>query len=191
MASRLSLSDPRLLTVDECLQIDFGPDLKAELDNGVVRMMAGSTRAHDRVAINLIVALGRRLEKGPCRPSGSDMGVRVHDIGLRYPDVSVTCGRDEIEDDGIKEVDNPSVIVEILSPSTAAHDETVKLPEYKAMDSVETVALIDPDNEHMTFWQRTGRNPQSWSEVVRTRGADLILPSLNLVIPVAEIFRRR
>lgn len=191
MAGRLSLSDPRLLTVDEFLQIDFGPDLKAELDQGVVRMMAGGTRAHDRVAINLIVALGRRLEGTPCRPSGSDMGIRPHDMSLRYPDVSVICGRDGEEDDDVRDVDNPTIVIEVLSPSTAEQDHKVKLSEYKRIPSTETIAYIDPDAEHMTVWQRTGRDPDSWSEVAHTRPADLQLPSLGVVVPAVEIYRRR
>lgn len=191
MASRLSLSDPRLLTVDEFLRIDFGPDLKAELDNGIVRMMAGGTRAHDRVAMNLIIALGVQLRGTPCRPSGSDMGVSSHDTSLRYPDISVACGRDELEDDHVRDINDPSVIIEVLSPTTAAHDEQVKLPEYKAIQSVETIAYIDPDREHMTVWQRTGRDPDSWSEIVHTRHADLPLPGLGIVVPSGEIFRRR
>lgn len=191
MASRLSLSDPRLLTVDEFLQIDFGPDLKAELDNGVVRMMAGGTRAHDRVAMNLIIELGLQLRESPCRPSGSGMGIKPHDTSLRYPDVSIICGRDGEEDDDVRDVDDPTVVVEVLSPSTTEQDHKVKLPEYKRIGTVETIAYIDPDREHMTVWQRTGRDPDSWSEVVHTRHADLDLPSLGLVVPASEIFRRR
>ena len=181
---------PRLLTVDEFLQIEFGPDMKAELDNGAVRMMAGGTRAHDRVQMNLIVELGVRLRGSGCRPSGSDMGIRSHDMSLRYPDVSITCGRDGEEDDRIRDLDNPTAVIEVLSPSTSAHDQQVKLPEYKLMASVETIVFIDPDREHMTVWQRTGRDPDSWSEVVHTRPADLELPGLGIVVPAADIFRR-
>ncbi len=182
---------PRLLTVEEFLQIDFGPDLKAELDNGTVRMMAGGTRAHDRISINLITELSLRLRGSDCRPSGSDMGIRTHGSSLRYPDVSVICGHDGEADDRVRDLDDPTVIIEVLSPSTAAHDRQVKLPEYKATDSVETIVFIDPDCKHMTVWQRTGRDPEGWSEIVHTTPADLRLPSLGVVVPGAEIFRRR
>lgn len=185
-----SAAQPRLLTVEEFLRIDFGPELKAELDNGVVRMMAGGTRAHDRVQINLIIALGRRLEGTPCRPSGSDMGIRAHDSSLRYPDVSVICGRNGVEDDKARTMDEPQVIIEVLSPSTSSHDVIVKLPEYKAMSSVETIAYIDPDREHLSIWQCTGRDPDGWTEVRHTRPADLELPSLHITVPHTEIFRR-
>ncbi|WP_425230614.1 hypothetical protein [Sphingomonas sp.] len=53
MASLLALSWPRLLTVEEFLQIDLGPELKADLADGYIRMMAGGSPAHARVRMNL------------------------------------------------------------------------------------------------------------------------------------------
>jgi hypothetical protein len=70
MASLASLTYPRLLTAEEFLQIDFGPDLKAELDDGVIRMIAGGTRAHARVQANLTITLGNALSGSSCRPYG-------------------------------------------------------------------------------------------------------------------------
>lgn len=180
----------RLLTDEEFLRIEFGPDLKAELDNGVIRMMAGGSRGHDRVQINLIIAIGTRLQGSGCRPSASDMGVRTHGGSVRYPDVSVTCGHDTVDDDRLKVMDDPRVVIEVLSPSTALHDSRIKIPEYQALPSVETIALIDPELERLRVWHRGGRDPDMWSEVNYTRPADLELLSFGLVIPHAEIFRR-
>ena len=179
-----------LLTVEEFLTIEFPPDMKAELDNGRIRMMAGASRAHDRVQVNLLSYLRPLLRGSGCRPSGSDMGIRAHDMSLRLPDVSVICGRDGAADDRTRAIDTPEVVIEVLSPSTARHDREVKVPEYKAMASVETIVLVNPETEHMTVWQRTGRDPEGWSEVNHTRPADLALPSRGLTIPHAEIFAR-
>ena len=87
-------TDPhyRLLTAEEFLRIDFGPEMKAELDNGVIRMMTGGTRAHARVQANLMTALGVALRGSGCRPYGSDMAVRTRDRSVRYPDITVDCG---------------------------------------------------------------------------------------------------
>lgn len=182
--------DERLLTVDEFLRIDFGPDMKAELDNGVIRMMAGAARGHDRVQINLLAFLRTALRGSGCRPSGSDMGVRTHDGSLRYPDVSVTCGRNGAADDAARTVSDPCVVIEVLSPSTSALDRGVKLDEYKALASVETIVLIDPDAERLRLLQRIGRDPDGWSDVNYTRPHELALASLDLSIPHDEIFAR-
>lgn len=180
----------RLLTADEFLRIEFGSDLKAELDNGVIRMMAGGSRRHNRIQTNLVVALGTRLRGSGCRPNGSDMGVRTHDGSVRYPDVSVSCGPEAPEDDRDRALDDPRVIVEVLSPSTAAQDRGVKLGEYKALASVELIALVDPEGERLHLLRRTGRNPESWSEVIHAEPADLELPMPGVRIPHAEIFAR-
>ena len=187
MASR---TREELLTVEEFLTIDFGPDMKAELDNGRIRMMAGASRAHDRVQTNLIAFLRPILRGSGCRPSGSDMGIRTHGSSMRLPDLSIICGRDNVKDDRALTIDNPEVVIEVLSPSTADHDRLVKLPEYKALLSVETIALIDPETEQMTVWQRIGRDPDGWSELHYTRPADLVLASRGITIPHAEIFAR-
>lgn len=180
----------RPLTVDEFLQIDFGSDMKAELDNGVIRMMAGGSRAHDRVQINLIVALANRLRGTGCRPSGSDMGVRTHDGSLRYPDVSVTCGRDGPADDAARTVSDPCILVEILSPTTAAKDRGVKLDEYRQLSSVDAIVLIDPETERLRVLQRAGRDPAAWSDIDYVSPHDLDLPALGIIVPHAEIFAR-
>jgi Uma2 family endonuclease len=180
----------RLLTADEFLRIDFGPDLKAELDNGVIRMMAGGTRRHNRVQTNLIIALGNALRGSGCRPNGSDLGVRTHDGSVRYPDISISCGPERPEDDRDRALADPRVLIEVLSPSTEASDRSAKLPEYKALPSVELIALVDPESERLHLFQRTNRRPESWSEVIHVEPADLELPMLGITIPHGEIFAR-
>lgn len=176
-----------LLTAEEFLDIDFG-EHKAELDRGLIRMMAGGTARHARVQINLIVALRDRLRGSGCGPYGSDMATRTSDSSVRYPDVSVFCGRDSAADDQAKAFDDPRVIFEVLSAGTARTDLGVKLPEYKALPSVDTVVLIDIASERLHVFQRT--SPNSWHEQAYPEPVDLPLPSLDLVIPHDEIFAR-
>lgn len=180
----------RLLTADEFLRIDFGPNLKAELDNGVIRMMAGGSRRHNRIQVNLIAALRVALRGSGCRPNGSDMGVRTHDGSVRYPHVSISCGPETPDDDADRALDAPRVIVEILSPSTAGHDRGIKVPEYQALASVELIALIDPNGERLHIFQRIGRRPEAWSAVIHVDPADLVLPALDVTISHAELFAR-
>lgn len=176
-----------LLTAREFLEIDFG-EHKAELDNGVIRMMAGGTARHARVQINLIYALRQRLRGTGCTPYGSDMAVQVRDYSVRYPDVSVYCGRDDAADDDKKAFDDPRVIVEILSNGTARTDLRIKLPEYKALPSLDTIVFVDIATERLHIVQRTGRN--DWAEHIHEDRYDLVLPSLDITIPHDEIFAR-
>lgn len=183
MASFPALEAPRLLTAEEFLQIDFGPGLKAELDNGVIRMMAGGTRDHARIQGNIVIALGSRLRGSGCRPYGSDMGVRAHDISLRYPDVTVDCGSPQ---DGPRDqyLTNPRVVFEVLSPSTRYSDLRVKKEEYRALPTIDTIVFVDPDANSLSVHQRIANG---WTETLFAE-QDVVLPSLNLTIPFAEIF---
>ena len=177
-----------LLSVEDFLEIDFGPDRKAELDNGVIRMMAGGTGAHARVQANIIRFLGAALRGTGCRPYGSDMGVRTHDIALRYPDVSVFCGRDTRENDRLRVFDDPRAVFEVLSESTAVHDQTVKLEEYKAIPSIDTIVYVDPDDERVRLLNRIGLN--AWTDAWLDPGEAVLLPKLGVTMPWAEIFSR-
>ena len=185
MASLYASQMPRLLTVEEFLRIDFGPDLRAELDNGFIRMMAGGTRDHARVQMNLYRFLGTVLRGSGCRPYGSDMGVRSADLSLRYPDVTVDCGAAN-DGGGDTVLHAPRVIVEVLSPGTREYDLRDKLPEYRQLSGVDTIAFIDPEKETLSVHQRIANG---WTESLFAVG-DLDLPSLGITVPHAEIFAR-
>ena len=178
-------TDPhyRLLTVEEFLEIRFPPDMKAELENGVIRMMAGGSRAHARVQMNLYRYLGTALRGSGCRPYGSDMAVRTQQRYARYPDVTIDCGAPG-DDPADQVLGDPRAIIEVLSPSTREHDLKVKKPEYREMPSIRIIAFIDPDAETISVSQRT---ENGWTESLFAT-ADLPMPDFGLVIPHAEIF---
>lgn len=185
MASLLALYDPRLLTAEEFYQIDFGPDLKAELDNGVIRMMAGGSRDHARVQANIVAFLRSPLRGSGCRPYGSDMSVRPHDLSVRYPDVTVDCGSPTDRGDDIR-LSAPRVIFEVLSPSTRNLDLRVKREEYRALSTVDTIVFVDPDAETVIIHQRIA---DGWNETLPA-AVDVPLSSLDVIIPHGEIFAR-
>lgn len=176
-----------LLTVEDFLEIDFGPDRKAELDNGVIRMMAGGTAAHNRVCRNLLRLIGNALQGTGCSPYGSDMGIKTGAMGLRYPDVAVFCGRDDPDNDAERTFDDPRLVIEVLSPSTAVHDLSVKLREYQALPSTDAVLFVDPIAQTVRLFAREGRH---WSDDTLAVGATIDLPTLGVSLPLAEVFAR-
>lgn len=179
--------DYPLVTANEFLQMSFG-DRKAELDNGVIRMMAGGTVRHALVAGNIFAWLRGQLRGSGCRPYGSDMAVRTHSESIRYPDVSVFCRGDRASDADLKAFDDPRVLFEVLSAGTARTDLKIKLPEYKALPSLDTIVFVDVATERVRIVQRTG--PDGWNEQGYDDPVDVPLPSLDLIIPHKEIFAR-
>ncbi|MFM9976715.1 MAG: Uma2 family endonuclease [Sphingomonadaceae bacterium] len=177
------------MTVDEFLSIDFPSDKKFELVDGVIRMMAGGSVVHALVASNVMAFLRNQLRGTGCRPFGSDMGLMVNQTNLRYPDIAVYC-RSEWSDSELLErkLGDPSVIFEILSPSTDRNDQGAKLDEFRTIESLQTVVFVDPIKELTRVVQRIG--PTSWRDDLFAQPHDVELPSLGVTIPHAEIFAR-
>ncbi len=176
-----------LVTVEEFLAMDFG-DRKAELDNGVIRMMAGGTLRHARVQMNVGARLMIKLQDSRCKPFGSDMAIRTVGGSIRYPDVSVLCDKSDEAFDKNLTTDDPRVVFEILSASTARTDLGVKLAEYQALPSIDTIVFVDIAIDRLHVWQRTG--PNSWETTRHVEPFDLPLPSLGVTLTHDEIFAR-
>ena len=181
----------RLITVDEFLTLEFDPEVKAELSNGVihiVRMMGGGSSAHARVQGNIFAALFVKLKGSGCRPFGPDMAVRSHEFSMRLPDVSVFCGKTDGREDTTLVFDDPKMLVEVLSPSTSREDVDVKLPEYMAIPSNDVILYVDPIAETAQLYQRDARRAWSGDEV--KRGETIALETLGVTLTWNEVFSR-
>ena len=174
-----------LLRAEDFLDIDFG-ERKAELDNGVIRMMAGGTRRHAQVSGN--ISTGLNLKSARYTACGSRLALRTHDRSVRFADVAIYPLQPDAANDDQTFVDDPVVIVEVLSAGTARTDLRIKLEEYRELPSVDTIVFVDIATERLRIIQRTG--PAGWNDVMHTEAVDVALPSLGLTLPHAEIFAR-
>lgn len=179
----------QLVTVDEFLSIDFGSDKKFELVDGVIQMMSGGTRAHSRVSDNILGFLLAALRGSGCRPHGANMGLRIGDHNVRYPDVSVYCGNAETPDRDREQVtDDPVALFEVLSPSTQAADQSEKLDQYRTIPSLRTIVFVDPYRERVRVVQRSDTG--AWHDDPFALPRDVELPGLGVTIPHDRIFAR-
>ena len=178
----------RPITADEFLEMDFGTDKRFELHRGVIYMMAGGSEPHAWVQGNIFSWLRTQLRGTRCRPYGPDMAMRISEIDVRYPDISIYCHqplRDALTQ--AKLLDNPTVVIEILSPSTAMFDQGTKLEEYQAVASIRTIAFVDTSNEMCRTVERTDTG---WFDQTFSGQRGVPIPALSLTIPHAEIFAR-
>lgn len=179
----------RPITAAEFLEMDFGTDKKFELHKGVIYMMAGGTEAHAWVQLNISTWLRTRLRGTSCRPYSAEMGLGVTEVDVRYPDISIYCNqppRDTLSQS--KQLENPTVVIEVLSPSTATYDQGEKLDEYKAIASIRTIAFVDPVNELCRTLERQGHG--AWCDQTFSATRGIPLPTLDFTIPHDEIFAR-
>ena len=178
----------RLITVDEFLDIEFPSDTRFELDNGVIKMMAGGLAVHARIQGRVFVALANKLRGTGCEPMGPDMGVKAHDLSLRYPDISVFCGREGAENDKLKAFDDPKIVVEVLSPSTRQDDIRIKLPEYRTIKSLNAILYLDPEDK--TVHLETRDPTRGWTVTTPEIGQSVTLPLHDITLTWDDIFSR-
>ncbi|ALJ34077.1 Uma2 family endonuclease [Azospirillum brasilense] len=186
----MGMSDPapRPMTVDEFLVWNDGTDTRYELDGGQPVAMAPPAATHGALAMAIGIQIGTRL-RPPCRVV-SEAGIRLSDHEDTYfqADIAVTC---QPLKPGMVPVPDPTIIVEILSPSTAQFDRGRKLAIYREIPSVQEILLLDSTKRYAELWHR--EDEQSW--VVRDiRGCDVIgggtlrFPSVGIEIPMASLY---
>ena len=145
--------------------------------------MAGASRAHNRISRNVLAWLTGALRAGPCEPYGSDMKVAIPNRNYRYPDVLVDCAKGAPGDLFAAE---PTIVFEVLSPSTELFDETDKLADFQSVPSIRQIVLLSQQRLHARSYLREG---DGWREL-RHDGPEAEVPLLgfDLAIPLARIY---
>lgn len=169
------------MSLEDFLLWEEGQEHRWEFDGFAPVAMTGGTLEHAAIQRNLIVALATRLRGGPCRVLTSDLKLRVAG-SIRYPDASVTCSR---HPRGTTAIDDPVVVFEILSPSTALTDRVVKNQEYRATPSVQRYVMIEQDKVAATVFERAG---DDWIGHLLTQEATLAMPEIGVSVPLAELY---
>jgi Uma2 family endonuclease len=149
-------------TAEQYLRIERESDLKHDLINGVLYAMSGGSVAHAQLTARVTSLIGRQLQGSPCDAFSSDLRVKVEATGTyTYPDLSVVCGKAEVEDDRGDTLLNPTALVEVLSPSTEAHDRGAKFEHYRRLGSLRDYVLISQDRPLVEVFSRGAE--QAWS----------------------------
>jgi Uma2 family endonuclease len=149
------------LTAQQYLEIERRAEYKSEFLNGEMFAMSGASRAHNLIATNVSSSLHAQLRGRPCETYASDMRVKVSVTGLyTYPDVVVVCGEAEFEDAHVDTLLNPTVIVEVLSPSTEAYDRGEKFAQFRNLASLREYVLIAQDRPRIERFRRS--EGQDW-----------------------------
>ena len=153
--------------------------------DGEVFAIAGAEDRHVTVAGNCYMALRQHLSGSPCRTYMSDMRLFVAAVNSYfYPDVLVTCSAHDLASPKAKT--EPKLIIEVLSPSTAAYDRGLKFSHYRTLASLEEYALIDLDTR-ITDCYRKGPDGL-WVLHPFARDESVELSSVSLILSAAQLF---
>ena len=155
------------LTPEEYLELDRASEFRNEYYQGQMYAMAGGSHPQGM----LIAALGGELRSclrgRRCRISVSDVRVRVSEGGLyTYPDVVVVCGEPLYLDNHRDTVLNPTLIIEVLSPTTEAYDRGFKSAQYRTLESLEEYALVSQSEPRVEIFRRQASGDWLLSESV-------------------------
>lgn len=176
---------PRL-TPEQYLEIERKAEFRSEFYDGEMFAMAGNNIEHATVVLNLGNVLGPAL-RGRCRVFQTEVRVRINSPGLyTYPDVIVVCGGIEYADAEFDTLTNPTIIMEVLSPSTESYDRGKKFEYYRKVASLREYVLVSVDQPHVECFTRDGLK---WilSEADGLESA-LRLESVDLTIPLGEVY---
>ncbi len=173
-------------TADEFLRWNEGREGKREFVRGrVVEMMINVTRNHARVATNIILALGKRLDLTFFDIGSADFGVRTPE-GVRYPDVYVDRRGPDTRGSDLATIE-PVFLAEILSESSLARDFVEKLADYAGLPSLFHYAILSQKEPRVWLWTRSA---DAWTGPLEVVGANepLRLTGLHVEVHLAELY---
>ena len=176
---------PRQWTIEEFFAWQEKQPERYELVDGFpVRMMAGAKNVHDDIVVNVLAELRNQLRGTGCRPFTGDGSIETKPGQIRRPDVGVDCGR---RDPNATKATSPRVVAEVLSPTTRDFDTIGKLEEYKLVDSLERIVVIEPNAPEVIIWVRGP--DRNWKKGI-ARGIDqkLDMPEIGVTLSLAEIY---
>jgi Uma2 family endonuclease len=151
----VSTQPKTFLTPEQYLVIEREAKHKSEYYQGEMFAMAGAGWVHNRLVANLIGGFYRQLGSSPCQACPSDMRVRVRATGLyTYPDVVVVCGEPQFLDERRDTLLNPSLLIEVLSPSTEAYERGRKSEHYRSIESLREYLLVASDHVQAELYTR-------------------------------------
>lgn len=175
---------PIVRTVDEFLAWEERQAERYEFVGGVLRLMSGGTANHDLVGMNIGGALRAALRGGACFVHGSNLKIRSPDRAVMYPDVFVRCGENRGD---AQVIDDPVLVVEVLSPSTQRDDLTLKRWAYQAIPTLQAILLVSARSAAIELAER---EPDGSWRSRHYRGLDVAVPlaALGIELPAAEVY---
>jgi len=178
-----------VVTPAEYLVLERRAREKSEYVNGRIYAMSGASRLHNLIAGNIFGELRAQLRDRPCETCVSDMRVKVQRTGMyTYPDVVALCKEPDLEDAELDTLLNPSVIVEVLSPSTEGYDRGEKFAHYRRLESLQEYVLVAQVIPRIEHFRREGEH---WVLTeISDSGGELTLSSLGCVLKLADIYDR-
>jgi len=171
------------ITENEYLDAEQDAQLRHELIDGYIYAMTGASDKHNKIAVNIAHQLMSRIREQalPCFPYTSDMKVKAQN-NFYYPDVMVVCDNNDKESEFYKT--KPTIIIEVLSPSTRRIDKTIKRLAYQALPTLQEYVLIEQDKAEIEVFTRSS----GWQAEYYYLGDSISFASIGVTVQVEDIY---
>lgn len=174
-------------TVEQFIAWENEQAERHEFVGGEVFAMTGARDGHNTIAGNVFAILRGHLRGTPCRAYIADMKLHVvRENAVFYPDVMVTCHPRDLGPEGSLDKQQPKLIVEVLSDSTAAYDRGEKFRAYRSIESLEEYVLLDQDKQYAEIFRKDASG--HWVLYPAEAGESLQLESVALIRSFAEVY---
>ncbi len=176
-------------TPEQYLALERKAEFKSEYFDGFITAMSGVSREHNTIALNLGSEIRSQFKDRPCEVFVSDIRVCVARTGLyTYPDVAAVCGKSNWQDDEVDTLLNPTMIVEVLSPSTESYDRGKKFGHYRRLETLREYVLVAQDEVRVERYTRHG---DDWVLTELNRLEDVLrLASIGCEVSLREIYAK-
>ncbi len=188
----LSDSDSVRMDADDYLTLDAQSDVRHEFSQGYVIAMTGASRRHNLICGNAYAMLHQQIVDRPCEVYQSDMRVQINtaiDRAYRYPDIVVVCETPRLTDTTPESLLNPTVLIEVLSLSTAIIDRDPKLSEYRQIASVQAYILISRPRPRLECYQRQKDETWTYTDIVGLQN-EVTLPSIECRLRLRDVYHK-
>ncbi|HAZ48369.1 MAG TPA: hypothetical protein DDW76_14575 [Cyanobacteria bacterium UBA11369] len=176
---------PQNMTVDEYLEWEARQEMRHEYVNGEIFAMTGGSIAHNDIALNLYRALYPHLRPRGCRVNVSDVKLQLSSSSAYfYPDVIVSCDPQDLN--SRKFIQYPKLIVEVVSPSTAASDRSDKFTHYRTIPTLQEYVLIE--SEKIAVERYCRGEGRMWIYYPYTVGDIIALESIEFECPIELLY---
>ncbi|MDJ0619252.1 MAG: Uma2 family endonuclease [Calothrix sp. MO_192.B10] len=179
-------------TLEEYRAMEETAEIRHEYRNGEIIAMPGGSETHSAIASNLLIYLGFLLRDTNFRLYNSDLRVWIPEYKCgTYTDLMVVDGQPQLNGERTDEILNPLLIVEVLSPSTEAYDRGEKFRKYRSIPSFGEYLLVSQTEPYIEQYHKLDDSNNRWQWQVYDHLDQLILLySLKVEIPIAEVYRR-
>ncbi|MDX2273547.1 MAG: Uma2 family endonuclease [Cyanobacteriota bacterium] len=165
-------------------------EFKSEYIDGDIVAMTGASRQHNLISLNIAASLHSQLRSRPCEIYMGDMRVAVDQAEFyTYPDIVVACEDPQFLDGELDTLLNPTLLIEVLSPSTASYDRGEKFSRYRQLSSLQEYLIVAQSTPALEHYRK--QNEREWILIDITDHEALVeLPSIQCQLAMRDIYEK-